>query len=128
MKGYHEVLRIKLIAKGNTAEVQDYEDNKICKLFYSGYSEDAIRREYNNAQIIENENINIADLYLEKMGVQYDEIASFVDVISLCRVAERQYVFYEQAGYNKKDKTAFIQWIQISTISKKLSPEIFCLE
>lgn len=79
---------MKLIAKGNTAEVYDYEDNKICKLFYSGYSEDAIRREYNNAQIIENENINIADLYLEKMGVQYDEIASFVHVISLCRVAE----------------------------------------
>lgn len=50
---------MKLIAKGNTAEVYDYEDNKICKLFYSGYSEDAIRREYNNAQIIKNENINI---------------------------------------------------------------------
>ncbi len=36
---------MKLIAKGNTAEVYDYEDNKICKLFYYGYSEEAIRRE-----------------------------------------------------------------------------------
>ena len=40
---------MKIISRGNTAEVFEYEEEKICKLFYEGYSTTAIQREYNNA-------------------------------------------------------------------------------
>lgn len=41
-----------LIGVGNTAEVYDYEENKVIKLFYEGYPKEWIRNEYQNASII----------------------------------------------------------------------------
>lgn len=41
-----------LIAKGNTAEVFQYSDNKICKLFYLGYPKIYIEHEYENAKAV----------------------------------------------------------------------------
>lgn len=43
---------MKLIAKGNTAEVFDYAEGMICKLFYKGYAVKSIKLELRNAQLL----------------------------------------------------------------------------
>ena len=43
---------MKLIATGNTAEVFEYEEDKVLKLFKAGYPLEQIRREFNNTLII----------------------------------------------------------------------------
>ena len=41
---------IVMVGVGNTAEVFDYGDGKVCKLFYPGYPREAVEREYRNAK------------------------------------------------------------------------------
>lgn len=43
---------MKLVAKGNTAEIMEYEGGLICKLFAEGYPEDAVRHEFRNARTV----------------------------------------------------------------------------
>lgn len=43
---------MKLIAKGNTAEVFEYEEDKVLKLFKVGYPLEQIQREFNNTVIM----------------------------------------------------------------------------
>lgn len=43
---------MKLIAKGNTAEIMVYEGGLICKLFVEGYPGAAVRREFRNAKTV----------------------------------------------------------------------------
>lgn len=43
-----------LIGEGNTAEVYEYEDNKILKLFRDGLNDEIINREYGNSCIAKN--------------------------------------------------------------------------
>ena len=43
---------MKLIAKGNTAEVFEYGEDKVLKLFKPGYSVEQIQREFNNTVIM----------------------------------------------------------------------------
>lgn len=38
-----------MVGVGNTAEVFDFGDGKVCKLFYQGYPKDAVKREFRNA-------------------------------------------------------------------------------
>ena len=40
---------MKRIAKGNTAEIFEYGENRICKLFYPEYPKEYIRHEFCNA-------------------------------------------------------------------------------
>lgn len=40
----------KLIGQGNTANVYDWEDGKVLKLFHKGYPIDSVKREYENAK------------------------------------------------------------------------------
>lgn len=42
----------KLIGMGNTANVYEWEEDKVLKLFHEGYSDEAINLEYNNAMAI----------------------------------------------------------------------------
>ena len=42
-----------MVGVGNTAEVFDYGDGKVCKLFYQGYPKEAVEREYRNAKEVE---------------------------------------------------------------------------
>ena len=42
-----------MVGVGNTAEVFDYGDDKVCKLFYEGYPKEAVEREYRNAKEVE---------------------------------------------------------------------------
>lgn len=44
---------MKLIGKGNTAEIFDIDNGKILKLFISGYPKVPVMREYNNAKVME---------------------------------------------------------------------------
>ena len=43
---------MKLIAKGNTAEVYEYGDNLICKLVYPQYPTASIEHEFYNATMV----------------------------------------------------------------------------
>ena len=43
---------MKLIATGNTAEVFEYEEEKVLKLFKAGYPLELIQREFNNIVIM----------------------------------------------------------------------------
>ena len=43
---------MKLIAIGNTAEVFEYEEDKVLKLFKAGYPLEQIQREFNNTVIM----------------------------------------------------------------------------
>lgn len=43
---------MKLIATGNTAEVFEYEEDKVLKLFKAGYPLEQIQREFNNTVIM----------------------------------------------------------------------------
>ena len=43
---------MKLITTGNTAEVFEYEEDKVLKLFKAGYQLEQIQREFNNTVIM----------------------------------------------------------------------------
>ncbi len=42
-----------MVGVGNTAEVFDYGDGKVCKLFYEGYPKEVAEREFRNAKEVE---------------------------------------------------------------------------
>lgn len=44
---------MRVLGRGNTAEVIEQDNSKVCKLFYKGYPHSAIEREYNNAKLME---------------------------------------------------------------------------
>ncbi len=48
-----------MIAKGATAEVYEYEEGKICKLFFEGYPVEYINIEYQNAKVMFYLNLNV---------------------------------------------------------------------
>ena len=70
---------MKIIARGNTAEVFEYEEEKICKLFYDGYSTTAIQREYNNALCMLENKLPVPRAYKivniqNRTGIIYDKL------------------------------------------------------
>ncbi len=73
---------MKQIAAGNTAEVYDYGEGKILKLFKAGYPEDAIRREYNNSLLVNKSGIHSPKVYEilfeaadDRSGIVYEKIS-----------------------------------------------------
>lgn len=69
----------KIIGKGNTAEVYEYGENKVIKLFHTGFSISAIENEYNNAMVVKDLPFNKAlvyDLisYKGRKGIVYDKV------------------------------------------------------
>ncbi|MGN0738869.1 MAG: hypothetical protein ACI4LX_01695, partial [Treponema sp.] len=50
---------MKLIGKGNTAEVYDAGEEKILKLFVKGYPNFAVEHEYKNARIMQSFNLPV---------------------------------------------------------------------
>lgn len=69
----------KLIGIGNTANVYEWEEDKVLKLFHQGYPKEAIEKEYNNAVIIRDMNFlkpKAYDMisYGERMGIIYDKV------------------------------------------------------
>ncbi|MDD6482387.1 MAG: aminoglycoside phosphotransferase family protein [Lachnospiraceae bacterium] len=68
------------IAKGNTAEVYEYGDGLICKLFYSGYPDDYVKHDFYNATVLEKSGVRTPKAYKiitenGREGIVYDRIA-----------------------------------------------------
>ena len=54
---------MRVLGKGNTAEVIEQDNSKVCKLFYEGYPHSAIEREYNNARLMQTIDIPMPEVY-----------------------------------------------------------------
>ena len=77
---------MKLMAKGNTAEIYEYGDNLICKLFYPQYPTDYIEHEFHNATMAWELGIRTPKAHRlitegERQGIIYDRIVG--DVLSV---------------------------------------------
>ncbi|MGH4125081.1 MAG: aminoglycoside phosphotransferase family protein [Clostridium sp.] len=69
----------KIISIGNTANVYEWEEGKVLKLFYQGYSKEAVEREFQNAKAIRNMDFAKPKVYeiifcQERMGIIYDRV------------------------------------------------------
>lgn len=74
---------MRLIAKGNTAEIYEYGDNHICKLFYPQYPTNYIEHEFQNATMAWELGIRTPKAYRmikedERQGIIYDQIVGEV--------------------------------------------------
>lgn len=54
---------MKVLGKGNTAEIIDQGNGKVCKLFYAGYPYNSVELEYNNAKIMQTIGIPVPKVY-----------------------------------------------------------------
>lgn len=71
---------MKLIGKGFTAEVFEFSENKVIKLFYKDYPVKAIRREYKNARLINSYKINAPEVFgIEKIDGRTGIVYSYVE-------------------------------------------------
>ena len=69
-----------MLGVGNTAEVFEYGEGKVCKLFFAGYPKDAVEREYRNAKEVYRLGLPVPAVYetvvLEgRNGIVYEKIA-----------------------------------------------------
>ena len=69
----------KIIGVGNTATVYEWEEGRVLKLFYPGYSKKAVEKEFNNAMAIRNMNFAKPKAYEiisceERIGIIYDRV------------------------------------------------------
>lgn len=77
---------MKLIAKGNTAEIFDYSDGIICKLFYEGYPEESVYSEFYNAGLLYDLKLPVPNCYSKiflynRHGLLYEKIDG-IDLIN----------------------------------------------
>lgn len=68
----------KLVGTGNTADVYEWEEDKVLKLFHQGYPKAAIEKEYNNALVIRDMDFlkpRVYDLvpFKDRWGIVYDK-------------------------------------------------------
>ena len=69
-----------MVGVGNTAEVFDYGDGKVCKLFYQGYPKEAVEREFRNAKEVERLGLPVPKVFEivkseGRTGIVYEKIA-----------------------------------------------------
>ena len=69
-----------MVGVGNTAEVFDYGEGMVCKLFYQGYPKEAVEREYRNAMEVERLGLPVPKIFelVEnegRTGIVYEKIA-----------------------------------------------------
>ena len=70
---------MKLIAKGNTAEVFDYAKGMVCKLFYLGYPVKGVKKEFQNAKLLYDLKLPVPKCYEQvyiknRHGLIYEKI------------------------------------------------------
>lgn len=68
-----------MVGVGNTAEVFDFGDGKVCKLFYQGYPKDAVKREFRNATEVQRRGLPVPKVFemVEsegRAGIVYEKI------------------------------------------------------
>lgn len=73
------MINTKLLGKGNTAEVFEYENNKVCKLFLDGYPREYVELEFHNSKEMYALNIRIPKPYEiitfnNRTGIIYEKI------------------------------------------------------
>lgn len=69
-----------MVGVGNTAEVFDYGEGKVFKLFYQGYPKDAVKREFRNATEVQRRGLPVPKVFemVEsegRTGIVYEKIA-----------------------------------------------------
>lgn len=69
----------KLIGVGNTAEVYEYKEDKVIKLFYEGYQNESVDKEFNNAILIKDKDFAKPNVYAlvnfnNRDGIIYDKV------------------------------------------------------
>ena len=69
----------KMIGRGNTAEIFEWEEGKVIKLFHEGYSVDAVEKEFRNASAVANFEFDQPKLYgradyENRNGIVYERI------------------------------------------------------
>ena len=68
---------MKVLGKGNTAEVIEQDNGRVCKLFYERYPNSAVEREYNNAKLMQKMDIPMPEVYeIVHVGVRVGIIYS----------------------------------------------------
>ena len=87
---------MKLIAKGNTAEIYEYGDNLICKLFYPQYQTDYIEHEFHNATMAWKLGIRTPKAHRiivegRRQGIIYDQIVGEVLSVKFSEPSEPAY-------------------------------------
>ena len=87
---------MKLIAKGNTAEIYEYGDNLICKLFYPQYQTDYIEHEFHNATMAWKLGIRTPKAHRiivegGRQGIIYDQIVGEVLSVKFSEPSEPAY-------------------------------------
>lgn len=97
-----------MIAKGNTAEVYEYGENRICKLFYPGYPREYIEHEFGNAKLTHSLGIRTPKAHEiivkgDRAGIVYERIDG----------EELHYKVYEEA------EGAFDTWLDKFVIFQK---------
>lgn len=70
------------IQKGNTAEVFDYDGERVCKLFYQGIPYEYVQQEYENARKLFKLGIRVPEVFEivncdGRHGIIYENIAGF---------------------------------------------------
>ena len=93
-----KVLNMKLIAKGNTAEVYEYGDNLICKLFCPQYPAETIEHEFYNATMAWKLGIRTPKAHRiimedNRQGIIYDQIVG--EVLSE-KISESSELVYDE--------------------------------
>lgn len=68
-----------MLGVGNTAEVFEYGEGKVCKLFFAGYPKEAVEREYRNAMEVERLGLPAPKVYETvtldgRNGIVYEKI------------------------------------------------------
>lgn len=68
-----------LVGEGNTADVFDIDNNRVIKLFHTGYPRSSVEKEYTNSKLLNQLNIPIPKsyeiiTYHDRFGIVYDKI------------------------------------------------------
>lgn len=90
-----------MVGVGNTAEVFDYGDGKVCKLFYEGYPKESVEREYRNAKEVYRLGLPVPKVYETivldgRNGIIYEKISGKSMLECIVETPENAIVYLEQ--------------------------------
>lgn len=118
----------KKIAQGNTAEVFDFGENRVLKLFREGISSDSIEREYINSKIAATSLTQVPSVfemsdYEGRLGIVFQKVMG-TDMLKLILSKPMKLAFYLKrfASYHSKINIPVSD--DMRTVVEKLSDEI----
>lgn len=124
----------RLIGTGNTADVYEWESDKVLKLFHRGYPKDAIDKEYNNAVAIRNTDFLkpcVYDLisFGDRWGIVYEKTAGETLLERLMKSGDIKNCaacmsgLHKQILRNKAEKVPYYKDFLRGNISPALPPD-----